>query len=300
MIVTVLTPTYNRGENLKKLYSSLISQSCKSFLWMIIDDGSTDNTQEIAQEFIKQNKIKIEYYKKTNGGKHTALNFGVKKINTELTFIVDSDDWLEVNAIDTIYKYYSKYKYAKEICGYSFLRKFPDGSINGKKIKEDEIIAYYIDVRINGNDSNSDKAEVWVTNCLKEYPFPVFENEKFLGEDVIWFKLSLKYKMVFTNIPIYVSEYLEDGLTKNRRINNINSSNGCYYRSKQIIDISKIKKINIRFLIKNIIQYIVYGSFSKRCFKELYVECKRKLWFIVLYPISKIIYYKWKKEYIIK
>ena len=122
--ITVLTPTYNREKNLYKLYNSLCSQTNKDFVWMIIDDGSTDNTKEVINKWRDENKIEIVYIYKENGGKHTALNIGIKNINTDMTFIVDSDDWLVDNAIEIIYK--------DEVCGFSFLRKFPNGEINNK------------------------------------------------------------------------------------------------------------------------------------------------------------------------
>lgn len=298
MKVTILTPTYNRKDNLINLYNSLLKQTNNNFEWLIVDDGSTDNTNMKVNEFIKEDKIKIIYYEKENGGKHTALNFGISKIDTDLTFIVDSDDWLKDNAIDEILSIHSKYKDKEDICGYSFLRMFSNGEINGKTSDKEEVVSDYICARINGDDMNSDKAEVWKTICLKEYPFPEFKGEKFLGEDVVWIPLALKYKMVFLNKPIYISEYLENGLTKNRRKNNIKSPNGCYYKSKLIIDISKEKKINLKYLMKNIMQYIIYGNFSNKSFKELFKKCNRKFEFLILYPVSWIIYLKWKKEYI--
>ena len=298
MKVTILTPTYNRKDNLIKLYNSLLEQKNNNFEWIIVDDGSTDGTETKVNEFIKENKIKIIYYKKENGGKHTALNLGISKINTDLTFIVDSDDWLKDNAIEEILSVHSKYKDKDNICGYSFLRMFSNGKINGKSSDEKEVVSDYISARINGNDMNYDKAEVWKTKCLKEYPFPEFKGEKFLGEDVVWMPLALKYKMVFLNEPIYISEYLENGLTKNRRKNNIKSPNGCYYKSMLVIDIYKEKKINFKYLIKNIMQYIIYGKFSNKSFKELLEKSNRKFEFLILYPISWIIYLKWKKEYI--
>lgn len=295
MKITVITPTYNRGENLHKLYSSLKEQTNKEFVWLVIDDGSSDNTEDIMKKLINKNELVIEYYKKQNGGKHTALNMGIKKIQTELTFIVDSDDWLEKNAIERINLYHEKYKMDDKICGYSFLRKYSNGTINGKLFNKNEIVDDYINVRINGEDTNADKAEVWKTKCLKEYPFPEFPGEKFLGEDVVWMQLALKYKMVFINEPIYISEYLANGLTKNRRKNNIKSPNGCYYRAKITIDISKYKSINFKYLIKNVMQYIIYGKFSGRRFKELRRECNRTVLYYILYPISVIIYYRWRK-----
>lgn len=300
MDITVITPTYNRGENLKKLYNSLIIQTNKNFEWMIIDDGSSDKTQEIVGVFVEQNEIKIRYIKKENGGKHTALNQGIKQINSELTFIVDSDDWLECDAIENVLKIHKKYRDKNEICGYSFLRKFSDGNVNGKTLQEDEIVGNYIDIRINGNDINADKAEVWKTKCLKECPFPEFENEKFLGEDVVWIKLAKKYNMIFLNKAIYISEYLNDGLTKNRRKNNIKSPKGCVHRAKTILEVGEHKKINIIFFVKSILQYQIYGMFDTAKIKIPFNKIRFKILYIFLFPISLCLYIKWKNDFVEK
>lgn len=295
MKITILTPTYNRENEIHKLYNSLLKQTNKNFEWLIIDDGSNDNTEEIVKKFINEEKIAIRYYKKPNGGKHTALNMGINKIKNDLTFIVDSDDWLQEDAIEKINLCHNKYKNNHKICGYSFLRKYPNGKINGKKLAKDEILDSYINIRINENDTNSDKAEVWKTKCLKEYPFPEFKGEKFLGEDVVWIKMALKYKMVFLNEPIYVSEYLNNGLTKNRRKNNIKSPNGCYYRAKITLEANDIIKMNFNYYIKNLLQLQIYGRFAGKKHKEIKRDCKNKMCFEILYPLSYIIYLKWKR-----
>ena len=292
MNITVLTPTYNRAENLVKLYKSLCEQTNKNFLWMIIDDGSTDNTEELIKNIKSEKKINIEYLKKKNGGKHTALNLGIKNIKTDLIFIVDSDDWLDKNAIANIEITHEKYKFNKEICGYSYLRKFPDNEINGKYFPENYLIGSYIDVRINGNDMNADKAEVWKTSCLLQYPFPEFKGEKFLGEDVVWIQMALKYNMVHINKAIYIGDYLEEGLTKNRRKQNIKSPKGCLLRAKLCMHSS----INIKFRLKSIIQYGVYGKIAGYNFYELYLGIEYKIYYILLFPIIILYYIKWIKN----
>ena len=112
-------------------------------------------------------------------------------------------------------KIHKKYRSQNNICRYAFLRTFPDGKINGKKFDTNEKIGSYIAVRVNGDDTGADKAEVFKTCCLKEFPFPEYLNEKFLGEDLIWVRMARKYEMVHTNKAIYVGNYLEDGLTNN-------------------------------------------------------------------------------------
>ena len=157
MIVTVLTPTFNRGGSLNNLYQSLQKQTIKDFEWLLVDDGSTDDTKNIAEEMRKKAEFPMRYIYKENGGKHTALNVGVKQITSELTFIVDSDDKLVPDAIETILQYHKKYKERKDLCGYSFLRRFPDGNINGKSFEPDEKVGTYIECRINADDTQADK-----------------------------------------------------------------------------------------------------------------------------------------------
>ena len=125
--ITVLTPSYNREKLLQKLYNSLRNQDCKDFVWLIIDDGSTDNTGEYINEIKGKGDFPIVYHKKKNGGKHTALNYAYQYINTTLTFIVDSDDTLTRDAISTVKDTLNKYRNETDICGFSFLRGKPNG-----------------------------------------------------------------------------------------------------------------------------------------------------------------------------
>ena len=109
--LTIFTPTYNRQHTLYKAYESLIKQTNKDFIWLIIDDGSKDNTEEIVNAWKNENKIEIEYYKKENGGKHSAYNYALKLIKTELTLIaLDSDDYLTLNAVEDILKCWEENK----------------------------------------------------------------------------------------------------------------------------------------------------------------------------------------------
>jgi len=110
MKLTIFTPTYNRGYIIETLYKSLKTQTCKDFEWLVIDDGSTDNTAEIFSQFICEQKVDIRFYKKGNGGKHTAANLALKLAKGELFFVVDSDDFLSENAVERILFYYEQIK----------------------------------------------------------------------------------------------------------------------------------------------------------------------------------------------
>lgn len=290
MIVTVLTPTFNRGGSLNKLYQSLQKQTIKDFEWLLVDDGSTDDTKNIAEEMRKKAEFPMRYIYKENGGKHTALNVGVKQITSELTFIVDSDDTLVPDAIETILQYHKKYKERKDLCGYSFLRRFPDGNINGKPFEPDEKVGTYIECRINADDTQADKAEVFYTRCLKEFPFPEYRNEKFLGEDLVWIRMAMKYQMVHINRAIYVGNYLEDGLTKNRRKNNIRSPYGCMERAKEFMR----PELKLKYRLKGAVQYLVYGKFAGE--KQLIAKAPYKGLAVCVALPSMLVYHRWSKS----
>ena len=292
--LTILTPTYNRGVQLHQLFGSLMKQSDRGFVWLIVDDGSKDDTEAVVKELTEKADFNIEYIHKLNGGKHTALNVGIPLIDTPLTFIVDSDDWLTENAVRIIRQYYRKYKSDTKICGYSFLRQFPDGKINGNRYPSDEWVTSYLNARINSGDDSSDKAEVFNTKCLQEFPFPEYPGERFLGEDIVWMRMSRKYSTVHINQPIYVGDYQEDGLTTNRRKNNIQSPNGCMERAKEFMG----NEVNLKVRTKATIQYIVYGGFAGKSLTELLNETDHKLSVLIMIPAAQYIYRKWKKQYV--
>lgn len=291
MTVTVLTPTFNRGGRLQSLWNSLQKQTVKDFEWLVVDDGSTDGTKDLITQLQEKSDFPIRYIYKSNGGKHTALNVGIQTICSELIFIVDSDDCVTDDAVESILKIHKKYRSQNNICGYAFLRAFPDGKVNGKKFDVDEKIGSYIDVRVNGDDTGADKAEVFKTHCLKEFPFPEYPNEKFLGEDLVWVRMARKYEMVHINKAIYVGNYLEDGLTNNRRKHNIASPIGCMHRAEEFME----PDLKTRYRIKGGLQYIVYGRFAGVKICDLIRKSRHKVLATVCTPGGLFLHSRWSK-----
>ena len=290
MMITVLTPTFNRGGRLQSLWDSLQKQTVKDFEWLVVDDGSTDGTKDLITQLQEKSDFPIRYIYKSNGGKHTALNVGIQTICSELIFIVDSDDCVTDDAVESILKIHKKYRSQNNICGYAFLRAFPDGKVNGKKFDVDEKIGSYIDVRVNGDDTGADKAEVFKTHCLKEFPFPEYPNEKFLGEDLVWVRMARKYEMVHINKAIYVGNYLEDGLTNNRRKHNIASPIGCMHRAEEFME----SDLKTRYRIKGGLQYIVYGRFAGVKVVDLIRKSRHKVLATVCTPGGLFLYSRWR------
>lgn len=212
-MITVFTPTYNRAHLLPTLYQSLCKQSCKDFEWLIMDDGSTDDTETTVKQLIAEEAIPIRYFKQQNGGKHRAINHGVQEAKGELFFIVDSDDTLPKDSIRTILDYWSEINEDNIYAGVAGYMAHHDGKIIGHGFNLDNIldcntIEFRYKYKVVG-----DMAEVFRTNVLKEFPFPEVENERFCPEALVWNRISIKYKLRFFNMVIYYRDYIEGGLT---------------------------------------------------------------------------------------
>lgn len=215
MRFTVFTPTYNRAYIIENLYKSLWRQSFTDFEWIVVDDGSTDDTSSLFEKISKENNaFPIKYKKVENGGKHRAINIGLQLAEGELFFIVDSDDYITDDAlsvIDSVEKSIpseEKHKFAG-VCG---LRGYSVDKIIGTTFEGE-----YLDITTLDRQKlhiNGDKSEVYYTDILKKYPFPKFENERFVTECVVWDKISYDgYLLRFFNKITIVCNYLEDGLT---------------------------------------------------------------------------------------
>ena len=293
MSLTIVTPTYNRKRELAELYDSLKAQTEPDFVWLIVDDGSTDGTEENVRGWQREGALTLRYLKKKNGGKHTCVNLAMNWVDTELVMIVDSDDRLTEDAAARILAIHEKYREDESLCGYAFLRGFPDGSINGAPFPTDEWKASYITARVNADDMQADKAEVFRTEILKQYPFPEIEGENFIGEDVVWMRMARKYFMIHVNEVVYIGDYLEDGLTKNRRAHNIACPKGCVLRALEFMK----PDVAMEPRLKGSIQYIVYGRFAGLSLQELIAKARFPQWAKLAAAPGEAIYRKWKREY---
>ncbi|HGH7181638.1 glycosyltransferase family 2 protein [Bacillus luti] len=214
MKLTVFTATYNRGYIIGELYESLKKQTYNDFEWLVIDDGSTDNTEELFKLWVsEESKFQIRYYKVMNGGKHRAINKATDLANGELFFIVDSDDYLVEDALETVVKWEGKLQGNSVFCGVSGNKGKSENEIWGTTFEGEYLDATSLERKEYKIDG--DKAEVFYTHILKEYKFDEYEGEKFLTERTVWDRMAYDgYKIRWFNKIIYVCDYLEDGLTK--------------------------------------------------------------------------------------
>ena len=221
MLITVFTPTYNRAHLLGRVFASLQMQTCRDFEWVIVDDGSTDNTEDVVNGFQADSGFPIRYFKQPNGGKHRAVNRGVGEARGEVFFIVDSDDSVSPNGLADIAEEYRGIRYDKTFGGVSgcmashsgvaITPMFPTVRRDYDDVKSIDCNA--LDIRYE-YCVEGDLAEVFRTGVLREFPFPEFDGEKFCPDALLCNRMALIYNLLYFNRIIYHRDYLPDGLTK--------------------------------------------------------------------------------------
>ena len=292
--VAILTPTYNRAYILNKLYESLCRQTSFDFTWYVVDDGSRDETESYCNNLTPEN-FEIVYIKKENGGKHSALNVGIERITEELTFIVDSDDYLTDDAVETIINDWKQYNREDKIGGLCYLKLFENKKVVGDLNCNDNevVIDTYANVRIN-QGVKGDKAEVYKTGVLKQHKFPVFPGEKFLSEAVVWNAISRDgYKLCFLNNGIYICEYRSDGLSHSGRSKMLTDPLGYVEHAKSHL----YKGIKQSIQWKYTLMYVACSRFAKQTAGVAFKVCPRKLKFICVYPFGVLLSIRWQKKY---
>lgn len=288
--ISIVTPVYNRADLLYKCYQSLVNQTNYDFEWIIIDDGSTDNSLEVARSFKADFPIKV--ITKENGGKHTALNASHPYICGDYVLMLDSDDSLIPSAIEDVIIGWKKYDNQDEIGIVTFLKGEDEEHPSCKAYDEDEgkpvdIIRYRRE-----SISSIDACEVIRTELFKKYPFPEFEGEKFIAEGALWTRVGLTHKCVYINKVIYLADYLEGGLTKLGKPLRVHNPNGGMYTS----NLGMNKKNFLKSRLKNGLLYNCYSFFAKKTFKEAFRQSDSKFLMCFCRPFGFALFLYWKKR----
>lgn len=211
--LTVFTPTYNRAHTLPQLYASLCRQSCKLFMWLIVDDGSSDTTEVLVQSWISQGNIIIKYYKQENGGKQRAHNTGVAHCETECFLCVDSDDYLVDDAVQILSDSWLKVRDNSSVSGiiamHGINHNEPIGNFLPKEITFSPLTDLYRKHGFSG-----DTKLMFRTAILRQFPYEVAEGEKFIPENYAYLQIDQKYTMYLVHKIIGIGGYQEDGYSK--------------------------------------------------------------------------------------
>jgi glycosyltransferase involved in cell wall biosynthesis len=212
--ITIFTPTYNRGYCLGQLYSGLVRQTNKDFIWLVIDDGSSDNTKELVESWMAEKKVDIQYIYKENGGMHTGHNTAYENIDTELNMCVDSDDFLPDDAVALILSFWNANK-QPNWAGLIGLDAFKDGTVVGTPFPEDLTECKYFQLRSKYNVTG-DKKFIYRTDVIKKYPpYPVFPDEKFVPLGYKYMLVDQDYDLGVVHKVLCIVEYMPDGSSKN-------------------------------------------------------------------------------------
>ncbi|PZU82693.1 MAG: glycosyltransferase family 2 protein [Chryseobacterium sp.] len=209
---TIFTPTFNRAYILPKLYNSLKYQTNKNFIWLIVDDGSFDETKALVQEFQDENQFDIHYIFQENKGKHFAVNNGLRNAKTEFFCVIDSDDYLAEDAIEEMEKLSSKIKEDSKVAGFAFIRFSEKEDIDKSLFGRKEWLTGESDYKW---EIHGEMTYCFKTKIHQEFYFPEFEGEKFCQESLVFRRIERKYRILFTDKVLAYGDYLEDGLMKN-------------------------------------------------------------------------------------
>jgi glycosyltransferase involved in cell wall biosynthesis len=236
MFITVFTPTYNRAHTLTRLYNSLKAQSYKNFEWLIIDDGSSDNTKELIQEFIIESPFfPIVFIKKEHGGKHRAVNKGLDEAKGELFFMLDSDDYLTPYALDSVIKWAEKIPNKDECAGLCGIMANENGKIIGTQFQQEYIYMTLIEMMKKG--ITGDHADILFTDVFRKYKYPEIQGEWHIAPGVPFIRMAKdNYKLLFFNEVIYIAEYMHDGLTNMGEKKIVENFNGYTLRTKELLE----------------------------------------------------------------
>ena len=295
MKISVLTATYNRGKLLNKLYKSLV-QNTKDGIdieWLVMDDGSTDNTKTIMENFIKEGKIKIKYEVQENQGKMVAINHLVQQASGDLIVECDSDDYFTEDAFKTIKEAWEQKKERKDIYALGFLKYDSKGNNMGNNFPKEETTMFDLYFK---EGETGEKALVFLSKVRKQYHYRLEKNERFSTEARMHHEMDEKYKVVGINQPIMICEYQEDGYTKNIMQHFKENPFGYYAYFKEILqkDYKGVKFSKRLYVIKH---YILFSYLTKQYDgKKIKTLENRLLYYILLLP-GKIKSRKMAKSY---
>lgn len=281
-LITIFTPTYNRRETLEKCYYSLKNQTVKDFVWLIIDDGSTDNTELMVNSWIKENIIKIRYVYQENQGMHGAHNTAYKLIDTELNTCLDSDDHMPSDAVEKIIKCWRD-SGSDKVAGMAGLDVDKEGQIIGTRfpngIATSTLFDIYHKYRVRG-----DKKLVYRSELTRQYPYPLFEGEKYVGLNYKYYKIDMDYELLLVNEPLCIVEYRADGSSMNMfRQYRKNPKGWCFYRKENML----LKGTTLGFKFKECIHYV---SSSIMCSNKHLFDIPYKFMTICALPFGVAVY----------
>lgn len=283
MMLTVFTPTYNRAYRLNLCYESLLRQTNKEFKWLIIDDGSTDNTKELVENWVKEGKIEIGYIYQENQGVAKAHETALLNINTELNICIDSDDYMPDDAVENIVSFWAT-NGSPKYAGFIGLDKYRNGELVGTGFPQDLKSARFSDLyEIYG--VKGDKKIVNRTDLTKKYlPFPKIQNERFPAVGYLYLLINREKEYLLCNYFFCIVEYLPDGISINKASHYKRSPNSfSFFRIEKMKESRKLKD-----KFRHAVHYVCSNLFAKR--KDTFKRTPYKFLTLLAYPFGVLLY----------
>lgn len=249
--LTVFTPTYNRAFCLPNCYESLKRQTNSEFIWLIIDDGSTDETEKLVSDWMKERSVEIIYIKQKNQGMHGAHNTAYDVIETELNVCIDSDDYMPDDAVEKILSCWEKYG-SDEVSGIIGLDSYTDGTIIGTHLPE-ELNQSTLFHLYRKHNVTGDKKLVYRTELTRDFPYPLYENEKYVGLAYKYYKLDQYFEIILLNEVLCCVEYLEEGSSLNMLNQYRQNPRGFAFYRKELM---KLPFVSLSYKFRQAIHYV--------------------------------------------
>lgn len=294
MKFSILTATYNRAKFLKKLYASLLENVSNEYdiEWLIMDDGSTDDTEEVCKFFVNRSGLEILYYKQDNQGKMQAINNLMEKVNGDFVIECDSDDYFLKNSLKIVYRKCKILQEKSNLYALIFLRDENNKNISGKKFEKENQDTTMFDLYYK-QGMDGEKIIVYKSDIRKKYKYIIEDGERFCTEARLHHRMDLDYNVRCYNEYIVEGDYHSDGYSKN--INKIFKQNpkGYYEFFKEIFehDVSSIKWNKRLYIIKHFILFSVLTNHKKNI---KYVKgLENKMLYIMMYIPGKIKTKRW-------
>lgn len=286
--LTIFTPAYNRAHTISRTYESLLRQTCKDFEWLVIDDGSTDNTKELVDGWIKENLIPIRYIYQENQGMHGAHNTAYRNIHTELNTCIDSDDFMPDDAVEKIVNFWRE-KGNERYAGIIGLDQTSDGKVIGSifpnGLHQTTLQEYY------ANGGTGDKKLVYRTDIITKYPeYPLFEGERYVGLAYKYMLIDQDYKLLTLNEPLVTVEYQLDGSSYNMYRQYWRNPKGfSFFRKTEMVCAPTLKR---QFV--SCIHYVATSIIAKD--KTFLSASPKKLLTFMALPFGLVWYYRIKSK----
>ena len=273
MKLSILTATYNRASYLPRLYESIKNNLKYSLIpeWIIIDDGSNDNTKQQVQSFIEENRFEIKYFFQENRGKMAAINKAVEHATGELIVDCDSDDFFTEDSFQKIEKNAQKLFEDKSLYACVFLKKEQSGEISGKKFKNEERTTMF-DLYFK-EDIQGEKIIVFKSDIRKKFTHELENNEKFITEARMYHKMDENYKILTINKAIEQGSYIEDGYTKNINKTFKAAPYGYYMYFREILQ-KNMKGVVFSKRMYVIKHYILFSYLTNNKFNDSFIKDK--------------------------